>query len=89
MISFSLYYMPTCPYCVIVLDWLKKHKRTVELRDVDAHERFARELIAEGGIDQVPCLRIEQDGTVRWLYESADIVAFLATAPAKASSKKN
>jgi glutathione S-transferase len=36
------------------------------------------ELIAGGGKGQVPCLRIEtDDGNVRWLYESADIIAYL------------
>jgi glutathione S-transferase len=36
------------------------------------------DLIAGGGKDQVPCLRIEnEDGDVRWLYESIDIVRYL------------
>jgi glutathione S-transferase len=36
------------------------------------------DLIAGGGKDQVPCLRIENDdGDVRWLYESIDIVRYL------------
>ncbi len=26
---------------------------------------------------QVPCLRIEEGERVRWLYESADIIAYL------------
>jgi hypothetical protein len=25
----------------------------------------------------VPCLRIERDGKVRWLYESLDIIEYL------------
>ena len=37
------------------------------------------ELVAGGGRATVPCLRIEQpDGTYEWMYESRDIVAYLA-----------
>jgi len=36
-----------------------------------------RELVNEGGKMQVPCLRIEQKGKVRWLYESGDIIQYL------------
>jgi glutaredoxin len=79
--SIALYHMPTCPYCVRVFDWLKKHKRTIELRDVDAREAHARELVDQGGKDQVPCLRIEEGGKVRWLYESLDIIAWLQQHP--------
>ncbi len=27
----------------------------------------------------LPCLRIEQDNDIRWLYESSDIIAYLKT----------
>ena len=38
-----------------------------------------RELLMGGGRATVPCLRIEDDaGAVRWLYESNDIVEYLA-----------
>ena len=38
------------------------------------------DLIAGGGKSQVPCLRIEtENGDVRWLYESIDIVRYLKT----------
>jgi glutathione S-transferase len=35
------------------------------------------ELVKGGGIDQVPCLRIEEAGKTRWMYESKDIIAYL------------
>lgn len=38
---------------------------------------YAEELIKQGGKRQVPCLRIEQGSKVKWLYESADIVAYI------------
>lgn len=50
----------------------------IELRDIrlDADHRAA--LAQGGGSTQVPCLRIEQDGGVQWLYESADIAHYLS-----------
>lgn len=47
------------------------------LRDASAF----RELLVGGGRATVPCLRIEDDGgAVRWLYESEDIIEYLAAA---------
>jgi len=30
-----------------------------------------------GGSTTVPCLRIQSDGQVRWMYESLDIIEYL------------
>ncbi|HAI96784.1 MAG TPA: glutaredoxin, partial [Methylococcaceae bacterium] len=30
-----------------------------------------------GGKLKVPCLRIEEDGKVSWMYESSDIINYL------------
>ncbi len=44
------------------------------------NSRNNADLIAGGGKSQVPCLRIEtENGDVRWLYESIDIVRYLKT----------
>jgi glutathione S-transferase len=40
-------------------------------------EQYRQELLEQGGKVKVPCLRIEQDGQVKWLYESNDIIAYL------------
>jgi glutathione S-transferase len=34
-------------------------------------------LVNQGGKLQVPCLRIEKDGKVEWLYESSSIINYL------------
>jgi len=34
-------------------------------------------LLNGGGKIQTPCLRIEQDGQVQWLYESSAIISYL------------
>jgi len=50
----------------------------IPLRDILFEPGNSVDLIAGGGKDQVPCLRIEnEDGDVRWLYESIDIVRYL------------
>jgi len=74
----SLYYFEACPYCVRVLDAIEEMDLSLELRHILNEEVYARELIVEGGIDQVPCLRITHpDGRAEWMYESLDIVNYL------------
>ncbi|SLJ83579.1 glutathione S-transferase N-terminal domain-containing protein [Psychrobacter sp. DAB_AL43B] len=38
---------------------------------------FRSELAENGGRVKVPCLRIEENGEVQWMYESNDIIAYL------------
>ena len=66
----TLYYKPTCPYCVKVLDFLKNEKITVPLKDTSANLRYRNELLKIGGQTQVPCLVIGRQA----LYESDDII---------------
>lgn len=74
----QLYYFSTCPYCIFVrlaLWWLGLK---VPLKDTVFNQQNNSDLIAGGGMSQVPCLRIEsQNGDVRWMYESVDIVRYL------------
>ena len=43
------------------------------------YQQAVRELLVGGGSATVPCLRIENDaGEVHWLYESADIIDYIA-----------
>jgi glutaredoxin 2 len=50
----------------------------IPLKDILFESGNSDNLIAGGGKNQVPCLRIEnEDGDVRWLYESIDIVRYL------------
>ena len=39
--------------------------------------QFRSELAEKGGRIKVPCLRIEDNGNVQWMYESNDIIAYL------------
>ena len=73
--SHILYYRPTCPYCVKVLSFMNGAGIELELRNIQ-DPAIARELVAIGGKQQVPCLVI--DGKA--LYESDDIIAYLGKA---------
>ena len=76
----QLYYFSACPYCIIVrltLWWLGLK---VSLKDIASKPENNIDLIAGGGKNQVPCLRIENEGgDVHWMYESTDIIRYLKT----------
>lgn len=74
----SLYHHASCPYCQRVRAAMNSLGLDIELRDIREHPPYRDELVHEGGMGQVPCLRIHHpDGRVEWLYESADIIQFL------------
>lgn len=75
--SLSLYQFQACPFCVKVRRALHRLNVPVALRDAK-HDPVARQALLEGGGRvKVPCLRIEEQGEVRWMYESNDIIAYL------------
>lgn len=74
----ALYEFASCPYCVRVRRALKRLALDIERRDIWRDPARRDELVAGGGKEQVPCLRItDEDGGVHWMYESADIVRYL------------
>ncbi len=74
----ALYYTPTCPYCLRVLNVLPELSIKIELKNIARSNLFRQELIKQGGKSQVPCLRISKTpDDVTWLYESLDIIRFL------------
>ncbi|ROS00997.1 glutathione S-transferase-like protein [Sinobacterium caligoides] len=74
--SLSLYQYHACPFCVKVRRVITRLNLPIELRDAK-EEGFAAELLAGGGIKKVPCLRIESEAGIEWMYESSDIMAYL------------
>jgi hypothetical protein len=63
--------------------FLDHNKLGMELRDILESDTFWQELMSGGKQDQVPCLRTRSHqnstpGEDRWLYESRDIIRFLA-----------
>ncbi|KYN85415.1 NrdH-redoxin [Vibrio cidicii] len=75
--SLSLYQFEACPFCVKVRRAMKRQSVHFELRDAKNNAEHRQALQQGGGKVKVPCLRIEEDGQTRWLYESSDIVAYL------------
>lgn len=77
--NIELYEFEACPFCVKVRRFLRGAGVEMVRRDAK-QEPYKSELVAGGGKYQVPCLKItESDGSVKWMYESDDIIAFLRT----------
>lgn len=75
--SLALYQYEACPFCVKVRRSMKRNALNIETRDVKRCNSAREELLAGGGDLKVPCLRIDEGDSVRWMYESADIVRYL------------
>ncbi|MFZ6749821.1 glutathione S-transferase N-terminal domain-containing protein [Undibacterium sp. Ren11W] len=74
----SLYQFKTCPFCIKVRQEMRRLSLKIELRDAQHHAENRDTLLAQGGSAKVPCLRIAAaDGSVSWMYESNDIIAYL------------
>ena len=75
--TLKLYQFKACPFCVRVRRQMKRLALPIETRDVKRNEQWREELLAKGGSPKVPCLRITENGSERWLYESKEIDAYL------------
>ena len=73
----SLYQFKACPFCIKVRRTFKRHSLKVETRDAKNDEKIRQELLEQGGKIKVPCLRIEENDKVEWLYDSNAIVDYL------------
>lgn len=69
----ALYKYDTCVFCYRVYRAIDRLKVDVEYRDVRAEPAWRKDLIANTGMSQVPCLKIDE----RYLHESLDIVEWL------------
>jgi len=78
--QYTLYQYDSCPFCHRVRRFIADQGIPVAMRDTLRDPQARRELIDGGGRSMVPCLRIERDGEVRWLYESLDIIDYLRRA---------
>lgn len=73
----SLYQFYACPFCVKTRRAIHALNIKIEYRDAANNKQHRSELLEQGGEIKVPCLRIEEAGTSRWLYESSDIINYL------------
>ena len=76
----TLYHFDSCPYCAKTRNTIKALGLNIELKDIKKNHQNRTDLHLEGKKIQVPCLRIEEpSGNTTWLYESDDIIDFLAS----------
>ncbi|SCZ66445.1 glutaredoxin family protein [Thiohalomonas denitrificans] len=76
--ALTLYQFKTCPFCIKTRHAIRRLALNIELRNAQHDPVSREELLAGGGEVKVPCLRIvEEDGSVRWMYESSDIIDYL------------
>jgi glutaredoxin len=73
----SLYQFYACPFCVRTRRTIHRLNVPIELRDAQHDQAHREALLSGGGKIKVPCLRIEEHGEIRWLYESAAIIEYL------------
>lgn len=77
--NLALYHYDSCPFCAKTRRAIDKLGLEIELRNIEKNNQHRIELQRGGHKTQVPCLRIEQaKGDTQWLYESDDIIEFLA-----------
>ena len=74
----KLYQYLACPFCVKTRRAIRRLGLNIETRDALHNPTYRAELETQGGKQQVPCLQItHDDGSVEWLYESSDVIAYL------------
>ena len=79
MERYQLYMYQGCGFCARVQRFVEELGLEMPVRDILADRNAFLELMEGGGRQTVPCLRIEDgDGELRWMYESADIMRYLA-----------
>lgn len=71
---YTLYYKPTCPFCIRVTEFAKEHDISFTLKDT-SDPVIAQELVERGGKSMVPYLVDEEVG--KEMYESSDIIAYI------------
>lgn len=76
--SLVLYQYRTCPFCIKVRQEMRRLALNLETRDAQGPGKDREDLLNGGGKAKVPCLKItDQAGNAQWMYESADIIAYL------------
>lgn len=74
----ALYQFRTCPFCIKARRKIKRLSLNIELLDAQKNPEHRHALLQGGGHIKVPCLRItEDDGRIRWMYESDEIIKYL------------
>ncbi|MEH6454295.1 MAG: glutathione S-transferase N-terminal domain-containing protein [Psychromonas sp.] len=74
--TMQLYQYQACPFCVKVRRGMRR--QGLNISTIDAKQQANKTILEkEGGKIKVPCLRIEENNNVTWLYESSAIIEHL------------
>ena len=73
----SLFQFFACPFCIKTRRAMYKMNLPIVKRNASQGSPFRDELLQGGGKVQTPCLRVESDSGVEWLYESSAIINYL------------
>lgn len=73
----SLYQFFACPFCIKTRRAMHKMNLPIVKRNASEGSPHRDELLQGGGKVQTPCLRIEKEDGVEWLYESSEITSYL------------
>ncbi|MEQ8690403.1 MAG: glutathione S-transferase N-terminal domain-containing protein [Pseudomonadales bacterium] len=76
--EYQLFKTDLCGFCYRVRSFLAANNIEIPLRDVNQDREAFRELLSGGGRTTVPCLRIQRGDEVEWMFESQDIMRYLA-----------
>ena len=74
--TLKLYQFYACPFCIKTRRAIKRLNLKIETRNAQAGE-FREELGLMGGKVKVPCLKIEGEDEISWVYESDAIINYL------------
>ncbi|MGO3454727.1 MAG: glutathione S-transferase N-terminal domain-containing protein [Marinomonadaceae bacterium] len=75
--NLTLYQFFACPFCIKTRRAIYKLNLPIKTRSASEGSPHRKELLEGGGRVKVPCLRIEKNGKVEWMYESSDIIHYL------------
>lgn len=75
--TLSLYQFHACPFCVKTRRAMHRLNLPIALKDAKNNPEQRQLLLEQGGKIKVPCLRIQENGESRWMYESNAIIAYL------------
>ncbi|WP_299078333.1 glutathione S-transferase N-terminal domain-containing protein [uncultured Paraglaciecola sp.] len=73
----SLFQFFACPFCIKTRRAMHKLNLPIVKRNASQGSPFREELLQGGGKIQTPCLRIEKEEGVEWLYDSKEIITYL------------
>ena len=73
----ALYQFFGCPFCIKTRRAMYKYNVPIQKRNVSEGSPYREELLQGGGKIQTPCLRIENEKGVEWMYDSKAIISYL------------